>query len=1511
MRLIELLMETLVFKYRWIALLFQMRLAVSLCVLVSAPAWTAPPQIQDVGLSSNPMPVIEFGSHKREEPERLMQVGVWSWDFGGSYGGSGFSSLLSACHAGVDKIKELQSSCLLSEPPNPPVPCTWETYVDESSQYCAAIRNKRTEYRIYLGVSMVCPGNSMAVGSNCVCNPGFVQDLASNSCIPSTPQFCGASGAQTSNPIVPASQAKIRTETDWQGDGPAALRFTRYYSSTWALDSAESFSPMGKAWRHNHAVSLKLLSTAIGDTAYILTGEGYLRRFYKALNTTSWSAIDNQDVLTQDSSGIWSYQRMDDDATVTFDSAGKLQTVTARNGWIATYTYDSLGQLATVSNGFGPTITFNHHGGTLHSITVPGGQTIEYLYTSQQLSRVTYPDGTYRGFLYEHPQYSALLTGIADETGTRWATFGYDSAGRATQSELAGATDRYLVSYPAADGSIATITDPLGTPRTFGYSIRKGRLAVIAGDKPDGVGQPDAASRMQNALGLIESETDFLGTSTTTSWNATRRVPVSQTQAAGTPQQRTTTTEWHPQWRLPTKVTEAGRQTTYAYNSAGNLLIQSILDTGSNTTRTWNWTYNIQGLVATSTEPNGATTSYQYDSAGNLTSRTNALGKTDTYTHDAAGRTLTHTAPSGQHTQYAYDPRGRLLSQTIGSHTTAMAYLPTGLLHSITQPTGHQITYTYDPAQRLTGWSDNRGASASYTLDAMGNRVQESITQQGEAVWQLARSINSINRVQSITVGSSTTAWGYDANGDLTSEVNGLNQTTGYGLDALRRVQSITNAASATARLSYNALDAVTQAKDYKDVATNYTRDALGNAAQEATPDAGTTQTTYDALGRPTHIVHSTGAGGVQTQALRYDLPGTLYNLPEAPNASQGRLSELRDDEAITRYRRDSLGRIVRKAQLHTSGEQRIVNTSYIPAGQGGAGQVKAISYPSGKQLIHQYDATGQLIALRWNGQPLVSNITWNALGQPTGWQWNGFSGSSNTPLAEVREYNTAGQLTGSALLDLTWDAAGRVSQIKQQHMLPGANQAQQATITSAYSYDAVGRLTASAHSGTTDLTLPAGATLADTLGIDTSGYSYDANGNRTQVYYAKAIPGGTATLQRSYQTASGSNKLSGYTQSYTPAGGTAQTSTVTYSHDATGAITKKGDSYLQYGVDGRIAMVSLSPGPNNTQAISYKYNALGQRIAKVDSRLSTTSPVTQQTVYADDGEGSTVLGSYSSQRSPSSAASAGENDNTEIIYLPTAAGPMPIAAQINGRLYAIDSDHLNTPRRLTNQQGQVVWQWLITGFGEVSPTTGAAGYTQEPNGASYGEEVTFDLRYPGQQWDEETQLSYNLNRYFDRATGRYIQADPIGLAGGWNRFLYVNGNPLNYTDPKGLAIPAAVAACLANPACAATMAGIVITGANACIQTVDWILSKSSPFIPSDPYSPESVDGRRSGLRDALGTGNLDPDSPIPDQGPGRDMGGHGARGRTPHDTGERNVNSHEEHSRRPKGNPNGAPRR
>ena len=64
---------------------------------------------------------------------------------------------------------------------------------------------------------------------------------------------------------------------------------------------------------------------------------------------------------------------------------------------------------------------------------------------------------------------------------------------------------------------------------------------------------------------------------------------------------------------------------------------------------------------------------------------------------------------------------------------------------------------------------------------------------------------------------------------------------------------------------------------------------------------------------------------------------------------------------------------------------------------------------------------------------------------------------------------------------------------------------------------------------------------------------------------------------------------------------------------------------------------------------------------------------------------------------------------------------------------------------------------------------------------------MTFNLRYPGQYADKESGLFYNGFRTYIPSIGRYSQSDPIGLDGGWNRFGYVGGNALKFTDPLGL----------------------------------------------------------------------------------------------------------------------------
>jgi RHS repeat-associated protein len=105
-------------------------------------------------------------------------------------------------------------------------------------------------------------------------------------------------------------------------------------------------------------------------------------------------------------------------------------------------------------------------------------------------------------------------------------------------------------------------------------------------------------------------------------------------------------------------------------------------------------------------------------------------------------------------------------------------------------------------------------------------------------------------------------------------------------------------------------------------------------------------------------------------------------------------------------------------------------------------------------------------------------------------------------------------------------------------------------------------------------------------------------------------------------------------------------------------------------------------------------------------------------------------------------------------------------------------SDQLDTPREITDTNGNEVWRWdNMDPFGNNMAN-------ENPNGAG---QFSFPLRFAGQYADKETNTHYNYFRDYDPGTGRYVEADPIGLAGGINGYTYALSNPLRNTDPYGL----------------------------------------------------------------------------------------------------------------------------
>ena len=104
---------------------------------------------------------------------------------------------------------------------------------------------------------------------------------------------------------------------------------------------------------------------------------------------------------------------------------------------------------------------------------------------------------------------------------------------------------------------------------------------------------------------------------------------------------------------------------------------------------------------------------------------------------------------------------------------------------------------------------------------------------------------------------------------------------------------------------------------------------------------------------------------------------------------------------------------------------------------------------------------------------------------------------------------------------------------------------------------------------------------------------------------------------------------------------------------------------------------------------------------------------------------------------------------------------------------------HLNTPRLVADDTQKTVWKW------EQQEPFGAGACNPDPDGDNV--QFEFNLRFPGQYFDKETNAHYNYFRDYDPALGRYLQSDPIGLLSGPNTYSYGDGQPTGRVDALGL----------------------------------------------------------------------------------------------------------------------------
>ena len=639
------------------------------------------------------------------------------------------------------------------------------------------------------------------------------------------PAVCGRERKEpiclAGNPINPATGAKLSFEIDYGSPANPLLRLTRYYDShgfNWG-NQRPSSTMLGYRWRAGSDQSIVVYGS--GEGAIVSTRDADGRAEYFRRRGTAFDPLNHARgtlTATFDGSGViqaWKFFSKRNTFSL-FDSLGRLQAVSDAVGQRVNYVYGAQGLVQAVDH-LGRSLLYSRPAEGKLRVQLPGGSVFEYDFGAAtpldrdspvtQLRFVTFNAAPVTTYLYgETPNVSSpspwLLTGALDATGTRIATYRYDSFG-AVSTESAQGINKHTIDTQVACGSGGfAVTDPLGTRRSSCFIPAGGVLRVGQTDQPAGAGSSACTGRFEyDVRGNMTSRANFRGGETCYAHDVVRNLETQRVEGIPTYGQcsvafsnppagaRLISTQWHPDWRLETRIAEPKKLTTITYNGQGATCAPSTVlvdgkppavictrteqattdETGAagfaatvtGTARTWRYTYTTYGRVLTATDPNNrtTTTSYHPDNdadlgkRGNVACITNAANHTTFITdYNPHGQPTRIVDPNGVVTVLTYDPRMRLTSRTVGNEATVFGYDPVGQMTSVNLPDGARLTYTYDAAHRLTAINDHKGNRIDYTLDAMGNRITEKTKDPGGVlVGNITRVIDALNRVQQVT----------------------------------------------------------------------------------------------------------------------------------------------------------------------------------------------------------------------------------------------------------------------------------------------------------------------------------------------------------------------------------------------------------------------------------------------------------------------------------------------------------------------------------------------------------------------------------------------------------------------------------------------------------------------------------------------------------------------------------------------------------------------------------------
>ncbi|MGY0497400.1 RHS repeat-associated core domain-containing protein [Nocardia sp. FBN12] len=745
--------------------------------------------------------------------------------------------------------------------------------------------------------------------------------------------------------------------------------------------------------------------------------------------------------------------------------------------------------------------------------------------------------------------------------------------------------------------------------------------------------------------------------------------------------------------------------------------------------------YNAARKPLAVTEPDGAVTRYAYTDNGNVATITRPDGTEIRIDYAYTNRPATVTNPDGTTAIREWNKAGNLVAVTdpAGARTEYI-HSACGAITEIRDPDGAITRIEVDGAGLPIAVTDPYGATTAIRRDPFG-RTAEVTDPLGHATrYEWTPEGRTARRVDPDGFAES---WTYDGENNLLTHTNRNGGVTTYTYGGFDTVTARTDPDGSTTRYLYNTERQLTSVINPLGQRWTYDYNLAGRLVSETDYTGATTTYTHTVTGRVATVTPATGI----TRHHRHDILGNLTSITA-------------DSGEYLAYTHDLAGRVLTATNGTDETPTHTLEFTYTPTGH-----VATQKLDEQPPMVNDYDHRGRRIR---RTSPTSSVTTWrhNALGQVTAMDVDDIGISFS--------HNRAGRLTGWRVGEVQIDRA----------FAPNGYLATQ---------DVTGfpAATFSLDFGDTPTARP------DPFAIRRDEYAYRPDGFLTHhttirpetdvshsIYTLDPI-GRVNTITRNdmLTEAYEYDSLSNITTSLPTSDGSTKPPTTAVRREGreylSNLLVKDGRNHYYYDPAGRLIRKVTTRISRKPAVWHYRYNAF-------DQLCDVYTPNCEWWKYTYDAFGRRTSKQLIVDESAIKRidhiwddASLIEESNEKATlrwqYLPSST--TPIVQTADSAVLAILSDRVGLPTELVD---------VHTGRIQASAHTELWGETEwRGQGAT-------PLRYPGQIFDDETGLHYNVFRMYDPTTGRYLTSDPLGLSAADNPSNYVS-NPTRWADPLGL----------------------------------------------------------------------------------------------------------------------------